>query len=78
MRRPASDQHLCGVIWVSIWVVTEPGGKFLEKFLEEHTNFGKREMVEEREDVETYKHPQFAEPCLVSLNTEVLQSVRIV
>lgn len=35
-------------------------------------------MVVEREGMETYKQPQFADTWLVLLSTEVLQSVRIV
>lgn len=61
-------------------IVTEPGGKLLEKFPEECTNTptsGEKEMVKEREGMETYKQPQFADTWSVSLNTEVLQSVRI-
>lgn len=34
-------------------------------------------MVKEREGMETYKQPQFADTWPVSLNMEVLQSVRI-
>lgn len=45
-------------------IVTEPGGKLLEKFPEECTNTptsGEKEMVKEREGMETYKQPQFAD-----------------